>query len=32
MKINTDPMYMDALGFDCYICGIRNIVIRKAEQ
>ena len=32
MKINTDPLNMDALGFDGYICGIRNIVIRNSEQ
>ncbi len=25
MKINTDPMNMDALDFDGDICGIRNI-------
>ena len=32
MKINTDPMNMDALDFDGDICGIRNIVIRNSEQ
>ena len=32
MKINTDPLNMDALGFGGHICGIRNIVIRDSEQ
>ena len=31
MKINTYPLNMDALGFDGYICGIRNSVIRNSE-
>ena len=34
-KINTDPLNMDAMGFDGHItpvCGIRNIVIRNSEQ
>ena len=34
MKINTDPLNMDALGFAGHTvitCGIRNIVIRNSE-
>ena len=31
MKINTDPLNMDAFGFDGHIRGIRNIVIVGSE-